>query len=35
MGINFIILGFAPVNRLHREGMAQDKSNPFLLTEVR
>ena len=35
MGINFIVLGFAAVNRLHREGMAQDKGNPFPLTEIR
>ena len=35
MGINCIVLGFAPLKGFHIEGMPQDKSNPFLLTEVR
>jgi hypothetical protein len=33
--INFIVLGFAPVDGFHREGMAQDKGTPFLPTEIR
>jgi len=32
--INFIVLGFAAMNRLHIEGMAQDKGKAFLPTEV-
>lgn len=28
-------MGFAPVNRLHIEGVAQDRGNPLLLTQVR
>jgi hypothetical protein len=31
---NLIVLGFAPLNRLHIEGVAQNKSATFLLTEV-
>jgi hypothetical protein len=34
MGINFIVLGFAAMNRFHIEGMPKHKGNPFLLTEV-
>jgi hypothetical protein len=35
VGVNFIVLGFAAMNRLHIEGVPQDKGNPFLTTEVR
>jgi hypothetical protein len=35
VGINLVVLGFAPLNGLQRESMAQDKGNPFLLTPVR
>lgn len=34
MGITRIVLGFAPMNRFHIEGRAQNKGEPFLLTEV-
>jgi hypothetical protein len=34
MGINLIVLGFTPMNGFPREGMAQDKGNPFLRPEV-
>jgi len=32
--LTLLVLGFAPVNRLHREGVASDKGHPFRLTEV-
>jgi len=35
VGVNLIVLGFAPVTRLPREGRAPDKGAPFLLTPVR
>jgi len=35
VGINFVVLGFAPLNRLHIERVPQDKGNPFLTTQVR
>ena len=35
MGINLIVLGFAPMNRLHIKRLPQDKGTPFLLTQVR
>jgi hypothetical protein len=34
VGGNLIVLGFAAVNGFHIEGMAQDKGDSFLLTQV-
>ena len=34
MRIDFIILRFAPMNRLHRESLTQDKSEAFLAPQV-
>ncbi|HEV8718281.1 MAG TPA: hypothetical protein VGX03_36375 [Candidatus Binatia bacterium] len=35
MGLDLLVLGFAAMNRLPREGVPQDKGDPFLRTEVR
>jgi len=35
VGLDFIVPGFAPRNRLHIERLAQHKGHPFLLTQVR
>jgi hypothetical protein len=35
VGIDFVVLGFAALNRLQIERMPENKRNPFLLTEVR
>jgi hypothetical protein len=34
MGIDCIVLGLTPTNRLHIEGMAQDEGNPLVGAEV-
>jgi hypothetical protein len=34
MGIDFIVLRFAPMNRFHIECVTQDKGDPFSGTEV-
>ncbi len=34
MGVNFIILGLAAVDRFHVEGMAKDRGDVFLGAEV-
>jgi hypothetical protein len=35
MGVNLVVLGFAPMNRLHIERMPQDKGDAFAGTEIR
>jgi hypothetical protein len=34
MGVDLLVLGFAPMDGFHGEGMAQDKGNPLLGTQV-
>jgi hypothetical protein len=34
LGINVVVLGFAPVHSLHREGMPKDKRHAFAGAQV-
>ena len=35
VGVDVIVLGFAPMNRFHIESVPQDKGDPLLGTEIR